>query len=179
MTCTAPFYRGPTSEVTMTTKYKAVLGVDPGEKGAICLLVPSLGRVEFMPTNTVPYKLLCWLQAVSDTYNVSLVMIEDVHSIFGVSAGSNFNFGFNLGLIHGLLEQIHTMKDTVTPKKWQKQLGITEKGKGIKKNTFELIQKLYPTAPLTGPKGGLLDGRSDALAIAHYATYFYKERLST
>ena len=82
MTCTAPFYRGPTSEVTMTTKYKAVLGVDPGEKGAICLLVPSLGRVEFMPTNTVPYKLLCWLQAVSDTYNVTLAMIEDVHSIF-------------------------------------------------------------------------------------------------
>lgn len=162
----------------MQTKPKAVLGVDPGEKGAICLLVPSTGVIEFMPTNTVPYKLLCWLQAIADTYSVSLVMVEDVHSIFGVSAGSNFNFGFNLGLIHGLLEQIQTMKDTVTPKKWQKQLGITEKGKGIKKNVHEMIQKLYPEATLTGPRGGLLDGRSDALAIAHYATYFYKERLS-
>lgn len=178
MTCTAPFYRGPFSEANMTEKYKAILGIDPGEKGAICLMVPATMWIEFKPTNMQPYKLLCWLEAVTDTYNVSLVMIEDVHSIFGTSAGSNFTFGFNVGLIHGLVASLNVMVDTVTPKKWQKQLGITEKGKGVKKNTFELIQKRYPEAELTGPKGGLLDGRSDALAIAHYATYFYKERLS-
>lgn len=63
------------------------------------------------------------------------------------------------------------MLDRVTPKKWQKFIGVTAKGDAIKKNVAEIAARLYPNAQLHGPRGGLLDGRSDALMIAHYAAY--------
>ena len=36
----------------------------------------------------------------------------------------------------------------------------------IKKEVADIASRLYPKAELHGPKGGLLDGRSDALMIA-------------
>ena len=35
------------------------------------------------------------------------------------------------------------------------------------------MQKLYPTAELYGNKGGLRDGRSDALGLAHFIRLKY------
>ena len=59
------------------------------------------------------------------------------------------------------------------PKKkiWQKYIGVTAKGKDIKKQISEIALKLYPTANIYGKRGGLLDGRSDALMIAHYGVH--------
>mgnify|MGYP004000157157 CR=1 FL=1 len=37
------------------------------------------------------------------------------------------------------------------------------------KEVAQLIGELCPTATFTGPRGGLMDGRSDCLAIGHYA----------
>jgi len=62
----------------------------------------------------------------------------------------------------------------VQPKKWQKTIGVTKKGKEIKKEVASICSRLYPDAEIYGPKGGLLDGKSDALMIAHYAFLNYK-----
>jgi hypothetical protein len=42
-----------------------------------------------------------------------------------------------------------------------------------KKFVASIALQLYPKAPLFGPKGGLLDGRADALMIAHYLSIKY------
>ena len=48
------------------------------------------------------------------------------------------------------------------------------KGKDIKKDVANICQRLYPTAEIYTPKGRLMDGRSDALMIAHYCMIHYK-----
>lgn len=103
-----------------------------------------------------------------------MCVIEDVHSIFGTSAKSNFNFGFNTGLITGIIQASGLPLAKVQPKAWQKAVGCKSSGKDLKKEVGKLAQDLYPYADITGPKGGLLDGKSDSLMIAHYATLTYR-----
>ena len=86
-----------------------------------------------------------------------------------MSAKSNFGFGRNLGTVLTIAELLTgNSPSTVTPKIWQKYIGVTVKGKAIKQEVAKIATKLYPTASLHGKRGGLLDGRADALMIAHY-----------
>ncbi|GAA3953591.1 hypothetical protein GCM10022278_10530 [Allohahella marinimesophila] len=60
----------------------------------------------------------------------------------------------------------------VRPQDWQAMFGLAtgEKDKSRKKQQIaDKALELYPAANLYGPKGGLKDGRSDALLIARYA----------
>lgn len=101
-------------------------------------------------------------------------MIEDVHAIFGSSAKSTFNFGFNVGILHGIIRTLNLPLDLVQPKAWQKHAGVMAKGKLIKNEVKDIGQRIYPGAQVFGPKGGLLDGRSDALLIASYCKFKHK-----
>jgi hypothetical protein len=152
-----------------------ICGIDPGANGAICVLDSNdpvyIALLDL--AKTTPFDAAHWLQK----QNPNTVWIEDVHSLFGMSAKSNFGFGRNLGLAIAI-SQIATKGDvakTVTPKIWQKYIGVTAKGKDIKKQISEIAIKLYPTATLYGKRGGLLDGRSDALMIAHYGLHNKEE----
>lgn len=167
MSSLAPFQKLP--------KWQAVIAIDPGEKGSLCLLVPETDYVEFYPTNKAPYEILHWLWDMKDKYHVCLLAIEDVHSMFKVSAKANFNFGYNVGLINGLLQVMQIPVIHIPPKTWQKYFRITSKGKEIKKEVYEKIQQSYPHVTFHGKRKGLLDGRSDALAIAHYTVYSTQE----
>lgn len=117
---------------------------------------------------------MTWMVSSQNYYDIQIILIEKVHAIQGTSAGSNFTFGYNTGGINWLCECSGSGVDHVTPKTWQKYLGVTKKGKLIKKEVGELIQKLYPKANIKGPRGGLLDGRADALAIAHFASHKWR-----
>ena len=148
-----------------------VCGIDPGANGAICVLdSQDLAHVALLDLGKISiYGAIIWLR----WYDVKIVWIEDVHSMFGMSAKSTFGFGRNLGIATAIAEvamQGQTTK-TVTPKIWQKYVGITTKGKAIKKQVAEIANTLYPTADLYGKRGGLLDGRADALMIAHYGLH--------
>ena len=100
------------------------------------------------------------------------IWVEDIHSMHGMSAKSNFSFGKNLGIVTTIAElMIGHLPKTVTPKIWQKYIGVTAKGKAVKKQVAKIAQYLYPQAELHGKRGGLLDGRSDALMIAYYGLH--------
>lgn len=102
-------------------------------------------------------------------------MIEDVHSIFGSSAKSNFTFGFNTGLLHGIIRSLGLPLDQVQPKAWQKHIGVksTVKGKDVKLAVADIVQKMYPsiTSEIYTPRYRLIDGRSDATGIASYCKF--------
>ncbi len=148
-----------------------IAGIDPGTNGAIAVLdsenSDSVALLDL--AKTTPFDASHWLQKQKpDT-----VWIEDIHSLFGMSAKSNFGFGRNLGLAVAI-SQIATKGEvarTVTPKIWQKYIGVTAKGKAIKQQVAKIAQYLYPQAELHGKRGGLLDGRSDALMIAYYGLH--------
>ena len=147
------------------------ISVDPGASGSFCALLAKQNKAIFKDTTEHPSVLIEWINQIKSEYNLRVIMIEDVHSLPLVSAKSNFSFGYNLGVITTIAIACNVMVDKVGPKKWQKFIGVKEKGPAIKKEVAEIASRLYPTAVLHTPRGRLLDGRSDALMIAHYAAY--------
>lgn len=154
-------------------KDKAYIAVDPGAKGSVCILIPGRKKAFFYDTVTKPSELVYVLNQAQKELDVQIAMIEDVHAIFGTSAKSNFNFGFNTGLITGIIQSSGIGLDKVTPKKWQKYIGVKTKGKLIKKEVAGICDRIYPHISIRGPQGGLLDGKSDSLMIAHYTSLIY------
>ena len=155
-----------------------VCGIDPGANGAICVLdSQDSAHIALLDlkkhSNTDIYN---WLHSQL-RFRGSKIWIEDIHSMHGMSAKSNFSFGKNLGIVTTIAELLKGIPPkTVTPKVWQKYVGVTAKGKAIKKQVAKIAQYLYPQAELHGKRGGLLDGRSDALMIAYYGLH-YKEKV--
>lgn len=150
------------------------IGIDPGAKGSICLLVPDANVVEFFSTAEAPINVVSWLVDKFSSYNIKMAMIEDVHSIHGTSAKSNFNFGFNVGILHGIFRSTSVGLDLVKPKVWQKYVGVPVRSKTIKQDVADICMRLYPTVSIHGPRGGLQDGKSDALMIAYYCYHKHK-----
>ena len=150
-----------------------VCGIDPGATGAICVLDShDPAHVALLDlkkhSNTDIYN---WLHSQL-RFRGSEIWVEDIHSMHGMSAKSNFSFGKNLGIVTTIAElMIGHLPKTVTPKIWQKYIGVTAKGKAIKKQVAKIAQYLYPQAELHGKRGGLLDGRSDALMITYYGLH--------
>jgi hypothetical protein len=48
--------------------------------------------------------------------------IEDVHSIFGVGAKANFQFGRSLGIVEGIVAGYNIAFTKISPKIWQKEM---------------------------------------------------------
>lgn len=162
-----------------------VIACDPGSTGAMCLLkLNSLKQpdIHFINNSRPELEIHDWLSQIVFNYPIRMMMIEDVHSLFGMSAKTNFVFGKNLGISTTLLRLQNVGLDLVQPKEWQKFIGIKAVPKGQKKRTpvqlkkeiAGICERLYPSCNIRGPKGGLLDGRSDALMIAHYCAHKYK-----
>jgi len=156
------------------------VGIDPGASGAICLLDTRRKIHYFQPTPNLKCSALSlyqWLLTQHALDPIHLIAVEDVHSLYGMSAKSNFQFGFNLGQVRTVADMTEIGVELVQPKVWQKVCGITFK-KGMsspqkKRHIAATALQLYPKAELNGPKGGLLDGRADALMIAHYLSIKY------
>jgi Holliday junction resolvasome RuvABC endonuclease subunit len=146
-----------------------VAGIDPGNKGCICILNNADAVFADFHKNS-----LAELYSFILNNKVEQIWIEDVHSLYGMSAKSNFNFGRNLGMVQALAEISVGSYSQVPPKVWQAAVGITAKGKAIKNQVAEIAINLYPSVDLLGKRGGLIDGRSDALMIAHYGLHIGK-----
>jgi len=166
-----------------------IAGIDPGVNGAIAVLdsenPDSVALLDLKKKNIID--IWEWLQDKrrGQWYDWDLkiqakiiIWIEDIHSMYGMSAKSNFSFGKNLGIVTAITEIFTELPpNTVTPKVWQKYVGVTAKGKAIKQQVAKIAQYLYPQAELHGKRGGLLDGRSDALMIAYYGLHNLKEKV--
>jgi len=150
--------------------YHAYMGIDPGATGAFCVYIPQLNKLLFKDNKNSSYHIMLWIESIKFNYNLKLVYIEEVHSLFGMSAKSNFSFGWNVGIPHTILNCLGIIPKLVQPKVWQKHIKVTSKGKEIKKEVAEICKQLYPECRelVFGPKGGLMDGRTDALMIMHY-----------
>lgn len=166
---------------------KNYIGLDPGKSGGFVRI--SDEGVEACPTPTIGDEISLsgvkdWLVsclASTGRENI-LVGIEDVHSIFGSSAGSNFQFGRALGMLEGCVAALEIPFVKVAPKTWQKvaHVGIPvirkpgKDGKlgGVDTKAMAALaaERLYPGLDLRGSDRAKKahDGIVDALLIAHY-----------
>tara|TARA_Y100001949_G_scaffold175995_1_gene187443 strand:+ start:599 stop:1087 length:489 start_codon:yes stop_codon:yes gene_type:complete len=155
------------------------VGIDPGSSGAIAVLdslnPDSIALLDLKKHSI--FEISSWLTSRYKNIEyeeeaIVKIWVEDIHSMYGMSARSNFGFGRNLGIVLTISEMLTGVTPgMVAPKVWQKYIGVTAKGKAIKRQVANIAQYLYPQAELHGKKGGLLDGRSDALMIAYYGLH--------
>jgi len=121
------------------------------------------------------YEMYLELLKYQDQCEIVGIGIEKVHAVPGASAGSSFKFGYNYGAIVALLSTLGGSIYDITPKGWQKYIGLSipsglskpARRKRIKKGVGEICTKLYPRVNVYGVRGGLIDGKSDSLCIAH------------
>jgi hypothetical protein len=170
-----------------------IIGIDVGKNGAM-VMIDEKGEVTEIYTMPLFGKdYYDWIEIaniLSDEKDEH-VFIENVHAIYGASAGSTFTFG---GGFHGIIAVVSTLQKPYTlvqPKEWQKVAyqGIHEirkppiritKGKNIGKmkkgpkdtKAMSLVaaKRLFPNVDLRAserckkPHEGIVD----ALLIAEY-----------
>jgi hypothetical protein len=159
-------------------KSKVILSVDPGVTGYFCLLKPDTKDIAFFSNAEDELAFLHWFNRIKETYDLRAIAVEEVHAVAGSSAGASFKFGQNYGKVLTLAHTLGVSVYSVQPKLWQKTLGLhvkkTLKGArrktAIKKEVARLILNIYPEAKglVYGKRGGLHDGKTDSLAIAHW-----------
>lgn len=169
---------------------KLIIAVDPGKKGAISAMMPD-GSIWLYPIPLIGKEVdingmsKIFKDVISGEDKTQVrVIVEDVHSIFGVGAKANFQFGRVLGFIEGILSTLEIPFIKVSSKAWQdvafqgipvmKKPGKAEKGRGsndTKAMALLAATRLYPSVKLTLTARATKphDGAVDALLMCHYA----------
>lgn len=141
------------------------VGIDIGAKGALCILDTSNSNTSICFVDYSKVGLNGYINALKNLQTDNII-VELVHSMPKQGVASMFSFGQRFGEVIGILTALNKNYILVTPQKWQKELNLMPKA--TKKQIASTILDIYPQANLLGNRGGLLDGRSDALALAHY-----------
>lgn len=154
------------------------MAVDPGQNGGIALIDHEGAMfVRPMPTAGGRIDIHQLSDLITEHPEIRHVFIEDVHAIFGASAGNTFSFGHGLGLIEGCLIAKRLPYTKVPPKVWQKVMfqgvkPIHKKVKGKKKidcKAMALIaaKRLFPSESFLATERSKVphDGMVDAALI--------------
>lgn len=162
-----------------------VMGIDPGLSGGLVLLHDSryIELMAAMPLNKEGEiditKLNLLLGGLSER---DAIIIEDVHSIFGASAKSNFMFGKVCGIIQALANTTPAAVHLIPPKAWQKKVWeasdiVLKNGKKDTKKTSlvaatRLATRLDPAVDFRKSTRSKIphDGIVDAYLIAYSYT---------
>ena len=95
--------------------------------------------------------------------HVTVAFLEKVNAMAGQGVSSVFSFGRSAGIIEGVLAAYDIPATLVTPKAWQKAMGV----RNGKDGSRERAMQLFPaSAEMFQRKKD--DGRSDAALIAKY-----------
>ena len=112
----------------------------------------------------------------------AIVIIEDVHSLYGMSAKSNFTFGHIKGVKEAMMVALDYDYRLIPPKKWQNLVWKDEdvvyettkagkKKKDTKATSLKAAQRLFPAVDFTRSARAKKphDGIVDAALMAEYA----------
>ena len=156
-----------------SSKPKAWIGIDPGASGAIALITQTeVKALEFSSATLHGYReqIIEW----NHEYDIQGAGLEKVHAMPGQGVTSMFSFGQRYGELIGLAVALQLPITLVSPKEWQSLLKIKTTDKLTKpqrkKEIAKAVSLIFPQAYslITGSKGGIKDGVSDAISIAYY-----------
>lgn len=166
---------------------KIYIGADPGADGYISVI--DNGEYRFLPIKDTP-KLVIGEFISEFKDKPCMVILEDVHAIFGSAAGSTFEFGKINGFLQGLLVAHKIPYILVAPKDWQSGVWInadkeytTQKQKlknggektvrkvDTKTTSLNAALRLFPNVDFRKSSRctKFHDGKVDSLLMAEYA----------
>ena len=167
---------------------KCYMSIDPGSKGFICTQIDGVFKHYSIEDNDL-YQLSEIMAEIRSKYDNLVCVIEDVHSIFGSSAKSTFNFGFNKGYLIGLLAANKIPYVLVQPKEWQKVVWnnadmvvsykqvnvkdkvVSKKVVDTKATSINAAKRLFPTIDFRKSERArnIDDNKVDATLMSEYA----------
>lgn len=157
------------------------LGIDPGISGGIALVSSdySDAAVSSCPGKGDPKEMAHYLRKLHKHYpDIRLAILEQVSAMPKQGVSSMFTFGRGLGNWEGILCTLGIPYVTVTPQKWQARLlesrAKKNKGKDTKILSVECAELLFPSHTFRGPRGGIIDGKSDAIHLARWGHLILK-----
>lgn len=150
-----------------------IVGIDPGLNGAIAFISNNDYHVFDIPIISIKDKKrtkrkhnVPEMVRILKQYPIRSVYLEKVHAMPKQGVTSMFSMGHGLGLWEGIITTLQHSLTYVTPQEWKKKiLNGMPKGKG---SSMVKATQLYPKIELLTKRGRELDGRADALLIAHY-----------
>ena len=157
------------------------MGVDPGLTGAIAL-IDAEGKVEMwdMPVKKYDGKNHLNNKALHRLFGTlahatRLCTIEEARGFPGQSSVTGFKQGVVYGQTLAAAEVMGIPNMTVLAFVWKKNILAGYKDKRDKKVSVAHAVKLFPSVEeyLYGPKGGVKDGRAEALLLAEYGRRVY------
>jgi len=165
-------------------KPRAVIGIDPGKSGFLCLLpmeVRQQARFEPMPMivpaggkgkrrYNVP-ALIRILRGWRDSYDVVLVAVERQQVHPGQGSVSCFSIGEGFGLLVGIVMCLGLSLECPHPRTWQRIIHKDTPGKDPKARSLEVAGRLFPNVDLRASERCRVphDGKADSLLIAAWA----------
>lgn len=163
---------------------KRIIAIDPGKVGFISVL--DEGGWRFLSLAESDDRAIA--DFLRENYREdSVAVMEEVHSIFGASAGSTFSFGSIYGMLYGMLIAYGYSYHLVQPKTWQSEIWdnkdkvflppkINKNGKTIKRiNTKETsinaAKRLFPGIDFRRNNSckKIDDNKVDSVLILEYA----------
>lgn len=151
-----------------------IIGIDPGFTGAIAFLdkgnhvfVADLPLKLFMGRKQIDAKkltamILDMLHRIDA--NKVIAVVEDVGPRPKQGVVSTFRFGYNAGILLGVLEALGVNVLRVKPAVWKSALNLSQdkkKSLALAKKTFPLYKHYFQRAKD--------DGRAEAALLAHFA----------
>lgn len=170
---------------------KRIVSIDPGANGGIAVFDDG----ELTSLHTIPrvkdkidYNALAFtiINLITEEFCNTTVVLEEVHSVFGSSAKSNFSFGHINGVILGLIVSTGRPYVLVQPKEWQKVVwtnqdkvykpGKAKKTTDTKATSLLAAKRLFPKTDFRATSRSTTshDGLIDAALIGKWYTYGHK-----
>lgn len=143
-----------------------VVGIDPGTSGALCLMGLGTVDVHDMPGSMREVHEL--LTAWATMHDIAAVALEQVTILPRDSKRSGATFMRHVGGLECLLELLGCPVLRPTPQQWGKGL-LRAKTHARDKPSVDVVARMFPDVDLAGPRGGIKDGRADAVLIALWA----------
>jgi crossover junction endodeoxyribonuclease RuvC len=151
-----------------------ILGIDPGQTGAISVLrnglpthvfdMPVMGRIRGGGQEINAYELAKILSVFADS--VALATLESVSAMPGQGVSSMFRFGESFGAVKGVLGALEIPYNLVTPQRWKKYFGLIGKEKDSARSLA--ITRFPGIADKLSRKKDT--GRADAILIAAFSS---------
>lgn len=159
-----------------------IVGIDPGKDGGIALAEVRPGGIVKLFAFDMPVIEMAKAKGKGKKriYNgqamralllesaPTLVVVEDTNPMPKQSIVTTWSQARGIALWEGLLIGLGMRYTTVTPQTWKRAL-MPGKARD-KAATAQLMTQLYPEVAslIYTARGRLIDGRADALALAHY-----------
>jgi hypothetical protein len=153
---------------------RILIGIDVGITGGVSVWAQGQGLpvlISAKDMDAVKAAFVSMSQSRAGQQGLVTAYIEQQQSSPQQGVGSAFTTGRGYGFYLGFLEALKINIVIVQAKKWMKLLDIPSgmEYKARKELIAKKILEIYPELPIYGPRGGLIDGLSDATGILNYA----------